>query len=262
MSLPLVTLTTDFGRRDPYVASMKGVIYRGCPVAQVADLTHEIAPQDVREAAFFIAAAAPCFRAGTVHVVVVDPGVGTARRPLVVCAGRQYFVCPDNGLLSLYLQRFPLEEAYAIENPEFMRPVVSPTFHGRDIFAATAARLAAGVDLHGVGPRVDQLAAIPFPEPIVRDDAVEGEIVHVDHFGNAISNVSAELVAHWPRVQVEAGPLVLRGLSTTYADAAPGEPLVLTGSTGFLELAVNRGSAQAAFGLACGTPVRVVPGKA
>jgi S-adenosylmethionine hydrolase len=149
-----------------------------------------------------------------------------------------------------------MEEAYVIENPAFMRPVVSPTFHGRDIFAATAARLAAGVDLHGVGPPAENLVTLPFPEPAVHEETVEGEIVHVDHFGNAVSNIPAELLAHWPKVRVEAGTLTLGGLSTTYADAAPGEPLALTGSTGYLEIAVNQGSARTLFNLECGTPVR------
>ena len=256
MSLPLVTLTTDFGRRDPYVAAMKGVIYRGCPVAQVADLTHEIAPQDVREAARFVAEAMPYFRAGTVHVIVVDPGVGTARNPVAVVAAHQIFICPDNGVLSLYLRDHPMEAAYIINDPAFMCSEVSATFHGRDIFAPTAARIAAGVDVSGVGPRIEELVSLDWRVSKCDGDGVCGEVVRVDNFGNVITNIHRrDLPAG--ELTVEAGGLRLIGVHETYGRVAPGELLALIGSTSYLEIAVNQGNAAVRLGLHAGDEVRI-----
>jgi len=147
---PLVTLTTDFGHRDPYVAAMKGVLHQRCPAVHIEDLSHDLAPQDLIEAALFVEAAMPYYPPGTFHIVVVDPGVGTARRPLALKADGQYFICPDNGLMTLYLQQHPLETAHVITNPAWMLPEVSATFHGRDIFASAAAMLASGSSLEAV----------------------------------------------------------------------------------------------------------------
>lgn len=259
MSLPLITLTTDFGRRDPYVAAMKGVIYRGCPVAQVADLTHEIAPQDVREAARFVAEAMPFFRAGTVHVIVVDPGVGTSRKPILAVAGSQVFICPDNGVLSLFLRDHPMEAAFIIENPEFTRSLVSATFHGRDIFAYTAARIAAGIDVAGVGPRADHLVTLEWAIPTWDGECLTGEVVHIDAFGNAITNIHRRDLPHADSFAVDVGETRLRGIHETYACAAPKALLALFGSTGHVEIAVNLGSAAACLGLQAGAEVRITP---
>jgi S-adenosylmethionine hydrolase len=259
MSLPLITLTTDFGRRDPYVAAMKGVIYRGCPVAQVADLTHEIAPQDVREAARFVADAMPFFRAGSVHVVVVDPGVGSARKPILVVAGRQIFVCPDNGVLSLFLIDHPVEAAFIIENPDFMRSEVSATFHGRDIFAYTAARIAAGVDVAGVGPQTTDLVTLDWTRSKCDGDSVTGEVVRIDTFGNAITNIHRRDLPEADTLAVEVGETRLLGIYETYACVPPRELLALLGSTGYVEIAVNQGSAAVHLGLHTGAEVRITP---
>lgn len=181
--IPLVTLTTDFGTRDPYVAAMKGVIATLCPPARIVDLSHELPAQDIHAAAFFLAGAVPYFPPETVHVIVVDPGVGTARLPLAVRAGGQYFVCPDNGLLTLVLRTLSLEAAYTIANPDFMRSNISATFHGRDIFAPAAASLAAGASIAEIGAPVEKLVPLDVPEPRIAGGKVTGEIAHVDRFG-------------------------------------------------------------------------------
>lgn len=257
---PLITLTTDFGVRDPYAAAMKGVIHRLCPKARIEDLTHAIAPRDVWEAAYFLAGAAPWFPRDTIHVAVVDPGVGTERRPLLVHAGGQYFIGPDNGIFSVALREFPLESAHVIENPAFMLHNVSPTFHGRDIFAPAAARLANGADAHDAGPVAKQLIALDIPEPSVRSGGViEGEIVRVDRFGNAVTNIHRRLCAADSIYTVRAGGAAIPEISRTYGDRRAGELLALFGSSGYLEIAVNQGSATDAFTFHRGTPVHLAP---
>ncbi|MFP4501720.1 MAG: S-adenosyl-l-methionine hydroxide adenosyltransferase family protein [Candidatus Hydrogenedentota bacterium] len=261
MSLPLVTLTTDFGSNDPYVAAMKGIIYAGCPVATVADLSHEIPRQNVHEAALFAGGALPYFRAGTVHVIVVDPGVGTARRPLAVYAGHRYFICPDNGVLTLVLQHFALEEARVIENPRFMRTPVSTTFHGRDIFAPAAALLAAGVDFHEVGPPAANLVTLDMPAPVLRGGSIEGAVVHVDHFGNCITNIHVDSLEGRMNGCVMAGNLAIERILRTYGDVLQGTPLALISSTGHLEIAISGGSAAQELGIGIGDVVRVAGGE-
>lgn len=256
----MITLTTDFGLRDPYVAAMKGVIHSLCPQARIEDLTHEIAPQDVGEAAFFLAGASPWFPRETIHVAVVDPGVGTKRRSIAVRAGGQYFIGPDNGIFTVLLREFPLENAHVIESPAFMLHNVSPTFHGRDVFAPMAAHLANGATLLDVGPAAGPLTALNIPEPQTRPGGVvEGEVVRVDRFGNAISNIHRRLCSVDCGCTVRAGGAAVSELSRTYGDRRAGELLALFGSSGYLEIAVNQGSAADGFGLHRGAPVQFVP---
>ncbi|MCC6490866.1 MAG: SAM-dependent chlorinase/fluorinase, partial [Candidatus Hydrogenedentes bacterium] len=187
---PLITLTTDFGTRDAYAAAMKGVILSACPDARVIDLSHDIAPQDVFEGAMFVAEAVPCFPANSIHCVVVDPGVGTARLPIIVSAGEHTFVCPDNGLLTLFTRQHAIREARMIANPEFMRASISATFHGRDIFAPAAAALARGVPMQDAGERLTTLTMLEIPGVhTTADGIVAGVVMHVDRFGNAITNI-------------------------------------------------------------------------
>lgn len=253
---PLVTLTTDFGTRDPYVAAMKGCIARIAPSARILDLTHEIAPQDITEAALFLTGAVPYFPAEAVHCIVVDPGVGTKRLPVAVEAGGRRFVCPDNGVLALLLRTLPLGEARHITNADCMRPAVSATFHGRDVFAPTAAKLAAGMPIGDVGPEVASLTQLDLPEPQAEaDGTVQGEIVHIDRFGNCITNISREILpsdAPSEAVLPDRTPLALR---ETYGSVRHGEPLALFGSSGRLEIAVNGGDAADSLGLKRGDPV-------
>jgi len=254
-----VTLTTDFGTADHYVAQMKGVILGIAPAAPIVDVTHEIGPQDVRRAAFLVADLAEAFPKGTVHVAVVDPGVGTERAILAVEARGQYYVAPDNGLLTLVLKQKPAS-VVSIENPQFRRTVVSSTFHGRDVMAPAAAHLAGGVPLAELGP---PLARPPVlledTAPVVSEGRIDGAIAWVDRFGNLVTNVPAadltRFVSKPLRVRASAHEWV--GLMRFYAQAREGEALLLVGSSGRLEIAVNGGSAAERYGLRAGAKVVV-----
>ena len=256
--MPLVALTTDFGTRDSYVAAMKGVLYSRCPGVQVVDLSHEIPPQDVFEGALFLAEAVPYFPEGTIHCVVVDPGVGTARLPIAVYAGKQYFVCPDNGVLGLFAQSHPVEEARSISNRSFMLDTVSPTFHGRDVFAPAAACLAAGVRIEDAGERVPTLTVLDVPKP-TRDKhgRLSGVIMHIDRFGNAVTNVHRMDLEGAPPVEIRMGRLRLDRLSNAYGDVTEGDSLALFGSSDYIEIAVNQGSARDDFDIVRGQRVEI-----
>ena len=254
----IVTLTTDFGTRDPYVAQLKGVLLARCEGVRVHDLTHEIAPQDVLEGALFLAAAVPTFPPGTVHLAVVDPGVGTARRAIAASVSGQHVVCPDNGLLTLLARRGGIEETRSIENPSLRREPVSPTFHGRDLFAPAAAFLACGGALEELGPPVDAPVELPLPRPRIEGERLTGEVLHIDRFGNAISNLASSDVeaAAGRLIHVEAGGRLLP-LARTYGDVAEGEALALIGSADLLEVAIRGGSAATALGLGRGSEVTI-----
>ena len=257
--MTLVSLTTDFGTRDPYAAAMKGVLLEGCPDARIVDLTHEIGPHDVLEGALFLAAAVPYFPAGTIHVAVVDPGVGTGRRGLVAATAGQLVVCPDNGLLTLLARRYEVT-ARAIENRALFRTPVSPTFHGRDVFAPVAAYLACGGDVSKVGPPIEDLVRLPLPEPARSGGVVRGEVIHIDHFGNAVTNIDAPAFDALDRpLAVAAGGRELGHLKLTYGDVPAGDALALIGSAGLLEVAVREASAADRLGLRLGDAVEVRP---
>ena len=261
---PLVTLTTDFGTRDPYVAAMKGVLHSRCPDADIVDLGHSIERHSIVEAALFPAGSAPYFPPGTIHVIVVDPGVGTARHPIAVASEGSYFVCPDNGVLTLFLQRHSCDEIRVISNPDFMLKEVSGTFHGRDIFAPAAAELARGRPFGEIGE------VLAHPRLLELRDArrtaageLEGSIVHIDRFGNCMTNIArdqADDVRDAGSVRVAALRHTFSGIKSCYGDVGQGEALVLWGSFQFLEIAVNGGSAAEALGLGVGDTVRLYPG--
>ena len=253
----IVTLTTDFGARDSYVAQLKGVLLACCEPLRVLDLTHEIAPHDIVEGALFLAGAIPAFPPGTVHLVVVDPGVGTARRAMAVEVAGQFVVCPDNGLLTLLARSHPIAAAHELTNPDLRREPASATFQGRDVFAPAAGHLACGGALADLGPPATDLVQLAAPEPVAGEGAVRGEVMHIDHFGNAITNIPASMLPDAPRgvrVQVAGHDLALL---LTYADTGVGEPLALVGSNGYVEVAVREGSAADALGLGRGDAVRV-----
>jgi S-adenosylmethionine hydrolase len=260
---PVITLLTDFGTRDAYVGAMKGVILSICPGARVVDITHEVAPQDIVEGAWTLAAAARHFPSGTVHVAVVDPGVGGARRAVAVRAGRWRFVGPDNGVLSWAVAAACAPgalRAVELNDARWFGEDVSRTFHGRDIFAPVAAHLAAGARMEDLGPPVRDLTALPVPAPVATGDELAGEVVHIDRFGNAITNIDRPAFDAWRQgreAEVSAGGRVVGSLRGTYAEAQPGEALALFESTGRLEIAVREGSAAQALGLARGAQVRV-----
>ena len=252
----IVTLTTDFGARDSYVAQLKGVLLACCEPVRVLDLTHEIAPHDIVEGALFLAGAVPAFPPGTVHLAVVDPGVGTARRAMAVEVAGQFVVCPDNGLLTLLARSHPIAAAHELTNPDLRREPASATFQGRDVFAPAAGHLARGGALADLGPPATDLVRLAVPEPVAGEGAVRGEVMHVDRFGNAITNIPASILTRLDDIRVRAAGHDL-ALLRTYADTGVGEPLALVGSNGYVEVAVREGSAADALGLGRGDAVRV-----
>ena len=255
---PLITLLTDFGWRDSYAGVLKGVIAGICPAATVVDVTHAVPPQDIRAGAFQLLVACPYFPAGSVHLAVVDPGVGSDRRLIAVEAGGHFFVGPDNGLLRWSVERLAGDSWRAVgltEQRYWLAPAseVSHTFHGRDIMAPVAAHLAAGVGLERLGSPIGALAGAPLPRPTRDRERLRGEILHVDHFGNAITNIRREHVsAPGGALRVDIGSHSLSGPVESYAGAGVGEPLVIWGSAGFLEVAVREGSAAAVLGIRAG----------
>jgi S-adenosylmethionine hydrolase len=252
----IVTLTTDFGLQDSFVGAMKGVLLSRCPSVQIVDLCHDVPPQGVLVGALRLAAAAPFYPPGTVHVAVVDPGVGSTRRPIAIQAGEQVFVGPDNGVLSLAAPRAAEGwRAVVLDRPELWLPQVSHTFHGRDVFAPTAAHLACGRALADVGTEIDDVVQIDLP-PVQREgDALGGVVIDVDHFGNLITNIQCTDLGDHAVHTVSLGGATLDKLSSFYD---PAEPLVaVISSEGRLEIAVPGGSAAQELGLAAGSPVDV-----
>jgi S-adenosyl-L-methionine hydrolase (adenosine-forming) len=255
---PTVTLTTDFGTRDPFAGAMKGVVLSRCPDAAIVDLSHDVSPHDVLEVALFVAAAVPYFPPGTVHVVVVDPGVGTARRPLAARCGDQFVVGPDNGFATLLWESHPPSEVREITSFEPPAGQVSATFHGRDVFAPVAAALASGADLSQLGPVLVEPVRLSIPRPRFEEGRWLGEVIHIDRFGNAMTNLRQAELGGQPYL-VQAAGAELGSIRRTYGDAAPGEALALFGSAGYLEIAVNQGRADEAPGLQVGDPVEARP---
>ncbi len=240
----IITLTTDFGLADAYVGILKGVILSIAPTAQVVDISHDIAPGNVRQAAFVLSAAAPFFPAGTIHMVVVDPGVGSARRAIAARAPGAIFLGPDNGVLSLCLGE-QAAEIRQLSNARYHLPQVSATFHGRDVFAPVAAHLAGGANFDDLGPLVaDPVVLAPPAIARTADGAWRGEIMHIDRFGNLITNFKLQISnSESSQFEVKIGGRQIEGLARTFADRAPGELLALVGSAGYLEIAARDGSA-------------------
>lgn len=256
---PIITLLTDFGMEDTYVASMKGIILGICPETHLVDITHLIPPQDIRAAAFLLGTMYRDFPPGTIHLAVVDPGVGTKRRALALRASDYFFVGPDNGLFSWILRKERDWVAYSLEVPRFRRPTVSGTFHGRDIFAPAAAHLANGTPISDFGPsHTPQIA--PWCSVTHAERTLRGQVIHVDHFGNAITNLTRDdLKALAPEDQciVQVKNLNISALSKTYSDAKPGSVLALIGSSGHLEISINRDHAARILEIEPGDPVLV-----
>jgi len=240
---PLITLTSDFGLQDYYVGAMRGVLLRLAPQARLVDLSHCIPPQDLLAGAWILRHAATEFPQGAIHLAVIDPGVGSARRPLVVHSGGYLWVGPDNGLFSFALQA-PGWRAFEIRHPDLRLPRLSSTFHGRDLFAPTAARLAAGFPLEEVGPPVSDPVRLEEAAPRREGDELVGQVIHLDRFGNLTTNIPGEAVAGWGEGWgLRLGAEKLNCLCRTYAEAEPSGLLALVGSAGLLEIAVNGGSA-------------------
>lgn len=255
--MPILTLTTDFGTGDYYVGAMKGVALGIAPDARLIDISHQIPPQDVLAAAFVLRHAAREFPPGTVHLAVVDPGVGTARRPIAVAAADQLWIGPDNGLFSFVLND---ARVHHIANKAFYSSRPSRTFHGRDIFAPIAAHLCTGLDLAAVGPPVYDPVLLPEITAQKSAQRIAGRIIHIDHFGNLVTNIAAADIEPWgTAVNIRLGSHALAGLSRTYGDVAEDAPLALIGSVDLLEISVNGGSAAQRFGLDRRDPIIVEP---
>lgn len=260
MTTPLVTLTTDFGTLDPYVAQMKGVLVSLVPDVRIHDLSHAIPAGDVRAGALFVEAAVPRFPRQAVHVVVVDPGVGGRRRPLALETSIGTLVGPDNGLFSAFLGR-PEARAFVLDRREHWAANVSHTFHGRDVFAPVAARLAAGLPIEEVGSPVADPVRLHQPRALPVHDGIDGEVIHVDHFGNLVTNIPAAMLPenHGTPSIVEVDWLGnrIRGPYPSYDSVPEGAPLIVIGSTGRVEISVNRGRADSILGGGVGSRVRL-----
>lgn len=255
--MSIITLTTDFGLADSYVGAMKGVILRIAPQAQLVDITHQAPPQDVRAAMAILQGVVPYFPATAVHLVVVDPGVGSRRRPIAIRTEQGVFVGPDNGVFTPVIAAAG-DSSIAVlhlDNPAFWLPTISHTFHGRDLFAPVAAHLAAGTPFEAVGAPIHDPVLLPLSAPRRQAGGrIRGQVVYVDHFGNLISDVPAEWLAGRSWQFYIAGRRV-DGLSQTYAAVEPGQLLALIGSSGQLEVAVRNGSAAQQLGVSAGEPI-------
>jgi hypothetical protein len=256
---PLITLTTDFGASDHYVGTMKGVILSHCPGARLVDISHDVLPFSIYAGAYTIGQAAPFFPGGTIHVVVIDPGVGTSRRALLLQASSQYFIAPDNGVLSTIHLRDPHAVAREITNEDLFLSNMSATFHGRDVFAPVAAALASGhnqpADVGAVLPSITLLTGL---EPrLTPTGAWEGIVLSVDHFGNVITNFRTsefDTLAAEPFVISLAGKSV-HSFYRTFGEALAGMCFAYFGSSGFVELGINQGSAAAHLGAQPGVAI-------
>jgi S-adenosylmethionine hydrolase len=253
----MITLTTDFGLKDPYVATLKGVIYTINPHAKIIDLTHNIEKFNLRSGAFVLAATVPYFPSGTIHVVVVDPGVGTARRALVVQTKQAFFVGPDNGILMLAAKRQGIEHVYELSNSRFWLTGVSNTFHGRDIFVPVAAYLDRGIAVTAVGSEITPPPMPNFGCVTNKAGVICGEVLYIDDFGNVITNISGEALPNC-MLQVDlAGVSFQLSLTKTYAQTKPQGAVVLIGSHGFLELALNQGHFAKKYPVRIGDPIKI-----
>ncbi len=251
----IITLTTDFGEGSPYVAEMKGVILSSYADAKVVDISHSVAPQNIREGALVLEQTTPHFPPGSIHIAVVDPGVGTDRRVVYACIDQRHYLAPDNGLLGLLIRRRRASSLIALTKQIYWRPDVSNTFHGRDMMAPVAAHLALGVDPQKLGDPLPMLTPLDWPEPEVVNNRIEATICFIDSFGNLISNIEADwLASRRPPGEIE---ILLRnrrieGLKKTYGEAAQGELIALMGSSGRLEVAQVGGNAQRLLGARTG----------
>lgn len=253
--LPVISLLTDFGTADYFVGAVKGAILSVNPQVVIADITHEIAPQDILAGAFTLLAAYKTFPAGTIHFVVVDPGVGSTRRPIVVSANEQFFVGPDNGLFTYIYDREPTHQVFHVTAEKYFRRDPSTTFHGRDIFAPVAAALSTGVKPRDFGPLVDdamRLSDSLEPEKL-KNGNLRARIIHIDRFGNCVTNITRALVKSNAALVVNRK--TIRTFRNFYGEAPADTPFAICGSAGFLEISVNGGSAAKALRAKRGTPV-------
>lgn len=260
MKRPVITLLTDFGSRDHYVAAMKGVMLGICPGAHLVDISHEIQPYAILEASYTLAQAWDCFPEGTVHLVVVDPGVGSARRPILAEAAGHRFVAPDNGVLTMVYDSVSKQKVREIEASRYFRKPVSQTFHGRDIFSPVAAQLALGLPSARLGKRIEDFVRLDFARPVkVGPDRWTGAILKIDRFGNVVTNFESEAWKRLARIPfaLKFGTHTVSRIAPNYAAMPAGELFVIAGSAGYLEISMNRGSAADALGAEAGAALEL-----
>jgi S-adenosylmethionine hydrolase len=260
MARPVIALLTDFGTRDHYAGTMKAVVVGLCPDATLVDITHDIPPHDVMTAALELAASYKYFPSGTIFLVVVDPGVGSARRGIAADTGDYRFVAPDNGVLTAVLRETPARRIVELTERRYARPTVSRTFEGRDRFAPAAGWLGKGVDLSALGRSAGTIQQLVIPAPAITDDLLAGEVLRVDRFGNLVTNIDRKLFdkfTHANGIDITAATHRVGRVVATYAEAAPNEVCALFGSTDHLEIAVNAGSASEQLNLSRGAPVLI-----
>ncbi|MGC2622626.1 MAG: SAM-dependent chlorinase/fluorinase [Candidatus Acidiferrales bacterium] len=260
MARPIITITTDFGSADSLVGSMKGVILSIQPDAEIVDITHKILPYDLLDAALAIGTAYKFFPPRTIHIVVVDPGVGTERRPVLATAGQHYFVAPDNGVLSMvYQSEESLTVRHITSEHYFLQPV-SNTFHGRDIFSPVAAWLSKNGQSLAFGEEITDFVRFTLPKPKPAGNGVKGVVLRTDNFGNLLTNFREEdlpQVLAGSNFKMRVGTAEISRFAQTFGNGGPNEPILILGSSGFFEVAVNRGSAEKTTGAARGTEVSV-----
>lgn len=266
----IITLTTDYGTRDAFTASVKGVILKLNPQAQIIDISNEIAPQDIWEAAFILKSACSDFPKGTVHLCVVDPGVGSSRRPIIVATESYYFVGPDNGVFSLIYQDAERLRVHHITSTHYFLPSPGPTFHGRDIFAPVASWLAKGIPSGNFGEEITDFVKLNIPAPRISPQSIDGHVVHIDRFGNIITNIKYTDVQKLLGGSDGEGTLVvsfsgreIRGLKKFYAESTAGEPGAIINSSGSLEIFLYKQNARSSLQVKRGEVVRLLaPAKA
>jgi S-adenosylmethionine hydrolase len=242
----IVTLLSDFGQRDGFAGIVKGIVLGICPAATLVDLSHDVPPQDITGGALILASAVGYFPERTVHLAVVDPGVGTARRPILVETERFVLIGPDNGLLSVAADAAPVRRVIHLDRPEYFSPSPSHTFHARDVFAPVAGHCARGVECASLGSALDGFARLSLPEVRRLEDALEGQVIHIDRFGNLMCNIRREDLSGFrdPELSISIGGVQIAGISPHYSVVREGKPVALWNSWGRLEIAVRNGSAM------------------
>jgi S-adenosylmethionine hydrolase len=256
----IITLLSDFGTKDHYVASMKGVILGINPRSTLIDISHQIRPQDVQEGAFLLASAFSSFPIGTIHLSVVDPGVGGPRKPILIVTSRYYFIGPDNGIFSLALHREEVKQAVVLANHKYFLPRISSTFHGRDVFAPAAAHLSLGVRPESFGEAIGSWESLRVARPKQKGKELQGEILHIDAFGNLISNIDEMTLFNFARSHdffIQRGRRMIHGLKRSYWEGKQGEVMALVGSGGFLEISIRERSAEKFLHMKKGDEIKV-----
>ena len=256
----IITLLTDFGTEDSYVGAMKGVILSINPDAIIIDISHHIPPQDIMSGAFVLSQSAPFFPKGTVHIAVVDPGVGGKRRSILIETERYFFIGPDNGIFDIALQREKVKQKIHLTNKNYFLGYISSTFHGRDMFSPVAAYLSLSIDPSLFGKKVKRLTSLDVKKPFAKNGKITGRIIHIDRFGNLITNIDKDLLDRVFRArsfEIKVGDVIIKKLVSSYAYAKEDEAVSLIGSSGFLEIAMREKNANIALGIKKGDNIIV-----